>query len=82
MTQRKTPPFRADHVGSLLRPAELHEARDKARRGEMSAEALRALQDKHIRDAVPHAPKGRYCSPTAFRLRQEYVPLPPTSEVG
>ena len=52
MTQRKTPPFRADHVGSLLRPAELHEARDKARRGEMGAEALRALQDKHIRDAV------------------------------
>jgi len=52
MTQRKTPPFRADHVGSLLRPAELHEARAKARRGEMSAEALRALQDKHIREAV------------------------------
>ena len=52
MTQRKTPPFRADHVGSLLRPAELHEARAKAKRGEMSAEALRALQDKHIREAV------------------------------
>jgi len=52
MTQRKTPPFRADHVGSLLRPAELHEARAKARRGEMSAEALRALQDKYIREAV------------------------------
>jgi len=52
MTQRKTPPFRADHVGSLLRPAELHEARAKARRGEMGAEALRALQDRHIRDAV------------------------------
>jgi 5-methyltetrahydropteroyltriglutamate--homocysteine methyltransferase len=52
MTQRKTPPFRADHVGSLLRPAELHEARAKARRGEMSADALRALQDKHIREAV------------------------------
>jgi len=52
MTQRKTPPFRADHVGSLLRPAELHEARAKAKRGEMSADALRALQDKHIREAV------------------------------
>src|SRR5882672_2453149 len=52
MTQRTAPPFRADHVGSLLRPAELHEARAKARRGEMSAEALRALQDKHIREAV------------------------------
>ena len=52
MTQRTAPPFRADHVGSLLRPAELHEARVKAKRGEMSAEALRALQDKHIREAV------------------------------
>jgi 5-methyltetrahydropteroyltriglutamate--homocysteine methyltransferase len=52
MTQRKTPPFRADHVGSLLRPAELHEARAKANRGEMSADALRALQDRHIREAV------------------------------
>ena len=52
MTQRTAPPFRADHVGSLLRPAELHEARAKAKRGEMSAEALRALQDRHIREAV------------------------------
>jgi len=52
MTQRTAPPFRADHVGSLLRPVELHEARAKANRGEMSAEALRALQDKHIREAV------------------------------
>ena len=52
MTQRKTPPFRADHVGSLLRPAELHEARAKAKRGEMGADALRALQDKHIRETV------------------------------
>ena len=52
MTLRTTPPFRADHVGSLLRPQELHEARDKAARGEMSADALRALQDKCIREAV------------------------------
>src|SRR5712691_11493580 len=52
MTQRATPPFRADHVGSLLRPQELHDARAKARRGEISAEQLRAVQDKHIREAV------------------------------
>jgi len=52
MTQRKTPPFRADHVGSLLRPAELHEARAKAKRGEISAEQLRVAQDKHIREAI------------------------------
>jgi 5-methyltetrahydropteroyltriglutamate--homocysteine methyltransferase len=52
MSQRTAPPFRADHVGSLLRPQELHDARAKAKRGEMSADALRALQDRHIREAV------------------------------
>jgi 5-methyltetrahydropteroyltriglutamate--homocysteine methyltransferase len=52
MTQRTQPPFRADQVGSLLRPAELHEARDKARRGEMTAAELRAIQDKCIREVV------------------------------
>jgi 5-methyltetrahydropteroyltriglutamate--homocysteine methyltransferase len=47
-----TPPFRADHVGSLLRPKALHEARAKHKRGELSKEALRKEEDKHIRDAV------------------------------
>ena len=36
--QRTSPPFRADHVGSLLRPAALHEARAKRARGEISAD--------------------------------------------
>src|SRR5258706_13603600 len=52
MTQRKTPPFRADQVGSLLRPQELHDARAKARSGKMSASDLRPVQDKHIREVV------------------------------
>ncbi len=52
MAQRTTPPFRADQVGSLLRPAELHEARAKAKRGELSAEQLRTVQEKCIREAV------------------------------
>ena len=52
MAQRQSPPFRADHVGSLLRPPELHEARAKAKRGEITPEQLRALQDKHIRETV------------------------------
>jgi 5-methyltetrahydropteroyltriglutamate--homocysteine methyltransferase len=52
MSQRTKPPFRADHVGSLLRPQELHEARDKAKRGEITAGQLRAVQDKCIREAV------------------------------
>src|ERR1700758_478509 len=39
-------PFRADHVGSFLRPAELLDARHK---GPAHAERLRALEDVHIR---------------------------------
>ena len=52
MTTPRTPPFRADQVGSLLRPAELHEARAKAKKGELTAEALKAVEDKCIREAV------------------------------
>src|SRR5712671_2359748 len=46
------PPFRADHVGSLLRPKELHEIRAKAKRGEISREDLQKAEDKHIRNVV------------------------------
>ena len=46
--QRTTPPFRADHVGSLLRTAPLKEARAKRERGEMSAAALKAVEDREI----------------------------------
>jgi 5-methyltetrahydropteroyltriglutamate--homocysteine methyltransferase len=46
------PPFRADHVGSLLRPQELHDARAKNRKGELSDAELKKIQDKDIREAV------------------------------
>jgi 5-methyltetrahydropteroyltriglutamate--homocysteine methyltransferase len=46
------PPFRADHVGSLLRPQELHEARAKAKKGEITQDQLKAVQDRCIRDVV------------------------------
>jgi 5-methyltetrahydropteroyltriglutamate--homocysteine methyltransferase len=46
------PPFRADQVGSLLRPPELREARELRRRGEIPAAALRAAEDRAIRDAI------------------------------
>ncbi|MGQ0545973.1 MAG: 5-methyltetrahydropteroyltriglutamate--homocysteine S-methyltransferase [Betaproteobacteria bacterium] len=46
------PPFRADHVGSLLRPAALHELREQVRAGKASAAELKAAEDKAIRDAV------------------------------
>jgi len=46
------PPFRADHVGSLLRPAELQQARARAARGEIDRAALRTVEDQSIRGAV------------------------------
>jgi 5-methyltetrahydropteroyltriglutamate--homocysteine methyltransferase len=46
------PPFRADHVGSLVRPRELLEARQDRAQGKITAEALRALEDTAIRRAV------------------------------
>ncbi len=46
------PPFRADHVGSFLRPKSLIDARDKFQRGEIDAAALRAVEDEAIRDVV------------------------------
>ena len=47
-----TPPFRADHVGSLLRPAELLRAREQRQQESISAEALREIEDRSIRDIV------------------------------
>jgi methionine synthase II (cobalamin-independent) len=52
MSARATPPFRADQVGSLLRPLEIREARAKVERGELSADALREIEDRCIRQAV------------------------------
>ncbi|HEV2783447.1 MAG TPA: 5-methyltetrahydropteroyltriglutamate--homocysteine S-methyltransferase [Actinophytocola sp.] len=52
MTVRTTPPFRADHVGSLLRPAALHAARADRAAGRISAEELRKVEDEAIRDVV------------------------------
>jgi 5-methyltetrahydropteroyltriglutamate--homocysteine methyltransferase len=50
--QRTTPPFRADHVGSLLRPAALRDARAKCERGEIDAAALRRIEDEEIRKLI------------------------------
>ncbi|HEX4041960.1 MAG TPA: 5-methyltetrahydropteroyltriglutamate--homocysteine S-methyltransferase [Xanthobacteraceae bacterium] len=50
--QRAKPPYRADHVGSLLRPAALKQARVKQERGEISADALRAVEDREIEKVI------------------------------
>ena len=50
--KRPTPPFRADHVGSLLRPPALKEARSRREKGEIDAAALKAIEDREIEKAI------------------------------
>jgi 5-methyltetrahydropteroyltriglutamate--homocysteine methyltransferase len=52
MTARDTAPFRADHVGSLLRPQSLLDAREQHKQGAITLEQLRAAEDDAIRDVV------------------------------
>jgi 5-methyltetrahydropteroyltriglutamate--homocysteine methyltransferase len=52
LSERTTPPFRADHVGSLIRPEALIEAREATKKGEKSGTALRDIQQSAIRDVV------------------------------
>jgi 5-methyltetrahydropteroyltriglutamate--homocysteine methyltransferase len=52
ISPRIGPPFRADHVGSLLRPRRLLDARDANSRGLLTAAALREVEDECIREAV------------------------------
>ena len=50
--RRTAPPFRADHVGSLLRPPELLKAREEFQAQKITAQQLRAVEDDAIRDVV------------------------------
>jgi 5-methyltetrahydropteroyltriglutamate--homocysteine methyltransferase len=50
--RRTSPPFRADHVGSLLRPPELLRAREEFAAGRLAPEELRAAEDEAIRTVV------------------------------
>ena len=52
MTQRTRPPFRADHVGSLLRPSAIKTAREQRARNEITADALRAIEDREVEKVI------------------------------
>jgi len=52
MAANANPPFRADHVGSLLRPDAVHEARGQAEKGQITRAQLRAIEDRAISEAV------------------------------
>jgi 5-methyltetrahydropteroyltriglutamate--homocysteine methyltransferase len=52
MSQRSKPPFRADQVGSLLRPAALKQAREQFAKGEIDGAALKAVEDREIERVI------------------------------
>ena len=52
MSPRNRPPFRAGHVGSLLRPLPLKQARAQRERGEISAEQLKTIEDQEIEKVI------------------------------
>ena len=52
MPQNTKPPFRADHVGSLLRPTALKDARAKFAKGELTADALKEVEDREIERVI------------------------------
>ena len=52
MSMRTKPPFRADHVGSLLRPAALKQAREQRAKGAIDAAALKAIEDREIERVI------------------------------
>jgi 5-methyltetrahydropteroyltriglutamate--homocysteine methyltransferase len=68
------PPFRADQVGSLLRPAHLIEAREQRRKRLLSDDELRVIEDEAIREVVARQEAAglRVVSDGEFR-RQNYI---------
>jgi len=72
------PPFRADHVGSLLRPAVIHAARDRANAGMVSADGftttaeLQAVEDEAIREAVKLQENVGLCAVTDGEYRRSF----------
>jgi len=69
------PPFRADHVGSLLRTPEVKENRLRWKNGEISAEALRAIEDNAIAETVRKVESIGMRSITDGEFRRDYFHL-------
>jgi len=69
---RTIPPFRADHVGSLLRPREIKEARLLRERGEIGAAELTAIEDRAIRGVIAIQESIGLRGVTDGELRREF----------
>jgi 5-methyltetrahydropteroyltriglutamate--homocysteine methyltransferase len=83
MAPRTTPPFRADHVGSFLRPAYLLEARDQFfNQKSISAEQLRAVEDKAITEIVKFQQDVGLHSITDGEFRRTYFHIDFLEQLG
>jgi 5-methyltetrahydropteroyltriglutamate--homocysteine methyltransferase len=70
--QRTKPPFRADHVGSLLRPAAVKEGRARRAKGEISADELAAIEDREIERIISRQEDVGLQSVTDGELRRSW----------
>ncbi len=83
MTMRTTPPFRADHVGSFLRPKFLLDAREQFFvKKEISAEQLRAVEDKAITEVVKMQQDVGLQSITDGEFRRTYFHIDFLDQLG
>src|ERR1700682_4997318 len=65
-------PFRADHVGSFLRPTELLTARERYQGGQIDGAALRAVEDRAIREVARREEDAGLLGITDGELRRTY----------
>ena len=82
MTLRAAPPFRADHVGSFLRPKFLLDAREQRAKGEITAEQLRAVEDKAITEIVKFQEDVGLQSITDGEFRRTYFHIDFLEQLG
>jgi len=82
MTSRSSAPFRADHVGSFLRPKYLLEARERFRLKEITAAELRAVEDRAITDIVRFQEDVGLQSITDGEFRRTYFHIDFLEQLG
>jgi 5-methyltetrahydropteroyltriglutamate--homocysteine methyltransferase len=82
MTTRMQPPFRADHVGSFLRPAYLLQAREQKAKGEITAAQLREVEDRAISEIVQFQRSVGLQSITDGEFRRTYFHIDFLEQLG
>jgi 5-methyltetrahydropteroyltriglutamate--homocysteine methyltransferase len=82
MTARTAPPFRADHVGSFLRPKFLLDAREQRAKGAIGAEELRSVEDRAIADIVKFQEDVGLQSITDGEFRRTYFHIDFLDQLG